>query len=141
MDKTMKKFSLIVLILVTFTNQKINATTLCPESFDCNYSDGTCTYSSKWHLDESSFNMKFEGSKNFKLSWAIVIKIPYPENNHGKYKLTCGYYRSNDSMGVRLIAVVDDFYGSGWDVKAFNHSFATCTDKTKLSDCQAGNML
>jgi hypothetical protein len=111
---------------------------ICPSTITCDYDKGTCDQPDEWLISNGSNQKPFIGSQYFELFDMRAIRIDFPKELSGKYRINCFYAldpkRPSGLIGITTLA--NKLVGENWVISnSFDKSVAVCSDVADPSTC------
>ena len=130
--------NIIKLIIIAVFNSVANASLICPSSIICNYNEGICDLPNEWLITNGSSQKSFIGSKRFDLFDIKGMKIDFPKDLYGKYRIYCWYSLEPNGLSglIGISALATTLVGNNWvNNGSFDRSLAVCSSVIDPSNC------
>lgn len=134
----MKNKIKLIYLLFSIFNVPAQAAFICPSQITCNYNEGSCDQSEEWLLINGSRPKPFTGSQYFDLFAIRAIKIDFPKDLYGKYRIMCWYsIDPNQAFGiVGISTLANTLIGKNWVINnTFDRSVPLCSSVIDPSNC------
>lgn len=133
----MKALIKVIFVIGTILSPSVYAVIKCPEYITCNYEEGTCDLSKKWHFNGGVGPENF-GIKILYLSNIWGSRPNYPLDKYGAYMIQCSYTINgkNEGTPINIFTFVKKLMGNDWKYQGFRDAVAHCSSTNSL-ECAA----